>query len=45
MNRHLGLKPQAESCSPYGTKSGSALRTLGSAGVALFADSVCRSHC
>jgi hypothetical protein len=26
MNRHLGLKPQAESCSPFGTKPDIPLR-------------------
>jgi hypothetical protein len=26
MNRHLGLKPQAESCSPFGTKTDTSLR-------------------
>jgi hypothetical protein len=25
MNRYLGLKPQAESCSPFGTKSDTSL--------------------
>jgi hypothetical protein len=28
MNRHLGLKPQAESCSPFGTKSDTSQKNM-----------------